>query len=203
MVTPTDPNIRKKVLTPLLVSGIGFLALSFLGIAGFAISLKVADSTIDHSEMLFRASLDYDELTRLSRISFGPDAIACKWELWTKDNREHLIWSIFAPSPTDFEETISGYVIVSEEGTKSILAEYDWKPVMPGDPADAPGTDVGSIKKELLELIDTMGLKDRTLLYSESFGNKVTQESPYAGMILFDAEDNRFFFLLHRSSSGR
>ena len=203
MAAQTDPNIRKKILTPLLVSGIGFLALFSLGIASFMISLKVADSTIDHSEKLFRASLDYDELTRRSRISFGPDAIACKWELWTKDNRKHLIWSMLAPAPTDFEETISGYVIVSEEGTKSILSEYDWKPVMPGDPADASAADADGIKKEQLNLIDTMGLKDRTLLYSESFGNKVTQESPYAGMILFDAGDNRFFFRLHRSSSGR
>ena len=203
MAAQTDPNIRKKILAPLLVSGIGFLALFSLGIAGFVISLKVADSTIDHSEKLFRASLDYDELTRRSKVSFGPDAIACKWELWTKDNREHLIWSIFTPSPTDFEETISGYVIVSEDGTKKILAEYDWKPVTPGDPADASAADADDIKKGQLNLIDTMGLMDRTLLYSESFGNKVTQESPYAGMILFDAGDNRFFFRLHRSSSGR
>lgn len=202
MAATTDP-IRKKILSPLLVSVITFMALSFLGIAGFVISLKVADSTIDHSEQLFRTSLDYDELTRLSKLSFGPDAIACKWELKTKDNRKHLVWSMLFPSPTDFDYTISGYVIVTEAGTKSILSEYDWQPVLPDNPANTPAADADSIKSEQMEMIDGMGLKDRTLLSSEAFGNKVTQESPYAGMILFEAEHNRFFFRLHMSTSGR
>ena len=195
MAAQTDP-IRKKNLSPLLVSVIAFLALSFLGIAGFLISLKVADSTIDHSEKHLLTSLDCYELTGWNKLSFGPDAIACKWDLRRKDNRDHVILSVLAPSPADFDYTISGYVIVTEDGTKNLLSEYDWQPVKPDEPADASAADADNIRKQQLEMIDTMELKDRTLLYSEAFGNKATQESPYAGIILFDAEHNRFYFHL-------
>ena len=201
MIPPADP-IRKKGLSPLSVSIISFIVLSFIGIAGFLISLKVADSTIDHSEKLLLTSLDYDELTSLNKLSFGPYAIACKWELRRKDNRRHMILSVLAPSPTDFDYTISGYVIVTEDGTKNLLAGYDWQPVTPDDPADTSDADAGGIRKDMLEMIDSMELKDRTLLYSESFGNMVTQESIYAGIILFDAEHNMFYFHL-RSSDWR
>ena len=123
MKAQTNP-IRKKKLSPLLVSVIAFLALSFLGIAGFLISLKVADSTIDHSEKHLLTSLDCDELTGWNKLSFGPDAIACKWDLRRKDNRDHVILSVLAPSPTDFDYTISGYVIVTEDGTKNSPAVW-------------------------------------------------------------------------------
>ena len=201
MIPPADP-IRKKGLSPLSVSIIVFIALSCLGIAGSLVSLKVADSTIDHSEKLLLTSLDYDELTSLNKLSFGPDAIACKWELRRKDNRQHMILSILAPSPTDFYYTISGYVIVTEDGTKNLLSGYDWQTVTPDNSADASDAGAGSIRKDQLEMINSMELKDRTLLYSEAFGNKVMQESTYAGIILFDAEHNMFYFHL-RSSDWR
>lgn len=196
MKNPTDPK-KKKGLSFAAVSGLGFLLLSLLGIAGFFLPLKFALSRIDHSEKVLRTGLDYSDLTRLSRISFSPNAIACKWELREKDNRSN-VFSILVPSPSDFDTTISGYVIVTEEETENMLAKYDWKPVSKDDPPEEIKDRADRIKKEQADMLDAMGLRDKTLLYSNAFENEIQQSSPYAslGTILFDAEHNRLYFHL-------
>ena len=198
MATPTDSK-KKKGLSIAAVSGLGFLLLSLLGIASFFLPLKLALSRIDHTEQILRTSLDYSELTNLCKISFSPNALACKWELRQKDNRSSMI-SILVPSPSDFDTIISGYVIVTEDETKNMLAQYDWEPVSKDAPPDEIKDHDDRIKKEQADMIDTMGLKDRTLFYSKVYESKIQQSSPYAssGTILLDAGNNRLYFRLKR-----
>ena len=114
-----------------------------------------------------------------------------------KDNRSS-VFSILVPSPSDFDTTISGYVIVTEEETENMLARYDWKPVSKDDSQDEIKNHADRIKKEQADMIDAMGLKDKTLLYSNAFESEIQQSSPYAssGTVLFDAEHNRMYFRL-------
>ena len=204
---PKNPE-KKKTLVIASVSCLVFVLLSLFGIASFFVPLIYGLSKIDHSEQILQTNLDYSELTRLSKISFSPNAIACKWEQRQKDNRRTIV-SMLVPSPSDFDMILTGYVIVTPDETQNMLARYDWEPVSKDDPPDASARDAAEsgktvpitlsnefgttnttltfgqsdhdarLREEQRNMIDAMKLKERTLLYSEKYESDIQQTSPY------------------------
>ena len=195
MAVPAPPKKKKKILSCAAFSCLGCLGVTVLGVIVLVIVLAVADASIDHSEKLISSSTDYAAFTDKSKISFGPNVISCEWALKGRDNRKFLSLSALVPSPSDYDVIISGFVVLPEEEAQNILAGYDWTPVSPDIAASAASLHDEYLRKEQRNMIDVMGLQDRTLLHSRSFDGKIQQHgTPYDVMILFDAAHNTIFF---------
>jgi len=194
MKTPDPAKKKNRKLSCAVRSCIGCLTSAVLGIVVLVIALAIADANIDHSEKLISSSSDYAEFTAKSHISFGPNVTSCEWAVKGKDNRKLLSLSALVPSPSDYDVILSGFVVLPEEEAKIILAGYAWEPVPQGDPPDNLKSYEDYVKKDLCDMIDVMGLKDRPLLHSAAFESNIQQGSPYAARMLFDADRNTIFF---------
>ena len=210
MTVPTAPKKKKKTLSCAAFSCLGCLGITVLGFLNLLAVLAIVDACTDHSEKLISSSTDYAAFTKKSKITFGPNVVSCEWALKGRNNVRLLSLSALVPSPSDYDVIISGYVIVTEDEAKNMLAEYEWEPVTPDDSADAStkgstgsgktipitlenefGTSVGTltfdqddsadyVREKQAYMIDVMGLQGRTLLYSHAFESRIQQGSPYA-----------------------
>ena len=192
---PLDPAKKKnRKVTCAVYSCVGCLTSAILGIVVLVIALAIADANIDHSEKLISSSSDYTAFTAKSHISFGPYVTSCEWAVKGKDNRKFLSLSALVPSPSDYDVILSGFVVLPEDEAQRILAEYAWEPAPRGDSPDEFKSHDDYVKKDLCDMIDVMGLKDRPLLHSAAFESEKQQKSPYAARMLFDADRNTIFF---------
>ena len=124
MTAPSPPK-KKKILSCAAFSCLGCLGIAVLAVIVLVIVLAIADARIDHSEKLISSSTDYAAFIKKSKVTFGPNVVSCEWALKGKDNRKLLSLSALVPSPSDYDVIVSGFVILSEEESKRILAEYD------------------------------------------------------------------------------
>ena len=225
MTAPTPPKKKKKPLSCAAFSCLGCLGVTVLCILNLVVFLAIIDACTDHSEKLISSSTDYAAFTKKSKITFGPNVVSCEWALKGRNNVRLLSLSALVPSPSDYDVIISGFVVLPEEESKRILAEYEWNPAPQDDSANAVakgstgsgktipitltnefGTSTSTLMfdqndyydylwNELRYMIDVMGLKGRTLLYSGSFEGMIQQQgSPYAITILFDPAHSTIFF---------
>ena len=197
MTVPTTPKKKKKkTLSCAAFSCLGCLGITVLGILNLLAVLAIADACTDHSEKLISSSTDYDAFTKKSKITFGPNVVSCEWALKGRNNVRLLSLSALVPSPSDYDVIISGFVVLTEEEAQRILGKYDWRPV--SQDKYTFETDDGYqdyMKKKRRYMIDVMGLKDRTLLYSKYYDGEIQQQgSPYGVMVLFDPAHNTLFF---------
>lgn len=212
MTAPSPPK-KKKILSCAAFSCLGCLGITVLAVIVLVIVLAIADARIDHSEKLISSSTDYAAFIKKSKVTFGPNVVSCEWALKGKDNRKLLSLSALVPSPSDYDVIVSGFVILSEEESKRILAEYDWNPALQDDPADASaksatgsgktipitlsnefGSSTGTLtfgqddhydylRDEQRTMIDVMGLQDRTLLYSNHYDGELQQQGTPYGVM--------------------
>jgi len=190
-----SPPKKKKRLSCAAFSCLGCLGFMVLGIVILVIVLAIADACIDHSEKLISSSTDYDAFTKKSKVTFGPDMVSCEWALKGKDNRKLLSLSALVPSPSDYDVIISGFVVLPEEEAQRIFDGYGWQPVPPDNDTSESDVYQDYIREKQRYVIDVMGLKDRTLFYSEYYDGKIQQQgTPYDVMTLFDAANHTLFF---------
>ncbi len=194
MPVPTPPKKKKNLLSCAVFSCLGCLGCMALGVIVLVVVLAIADASIDHSEKLISSSTDYAAFTDKSKITFGPNVVSCEWALKKRDNRKLLSLSALVPSPSDHDVIISGFVVLPKEEAQNILAGYDWTPVSPDDSASAASLHDEYLREKQAYMIDVMGLKDRTLLYSKYYDGKIQQSAPYDVMPLFDAAHSTIFF---------
>ena len=195
MPVPTPPKKKRKFLSCAVFSCLGCLGCMALGAIVLVVVLVIADAGIDHSEKLISSSTDYAAFTDKSKITFGPNVVSCEWVLKGRDNRKLLSLSALVPSPSDYDVIISGFVVLAEEEAQNTLAGYDWTPVSPDN--DTPDASLHDeyLREKQAYMIDIMGLKDRTLLYSKYYDGKIQQQgTPYDVMTLFDAAHSTIFF---------
>ena len=196
MTVPTAPKKKKKTLSCAAFSCLGCLGITVLGILNLLAVLAIVDACTDHSEKLISSSTDYAAFTKKSKITFGSNVVSCEWDLKGRNNVRLLSLSALVPSPSDYDVIISGFVVLTEEEAQRIFDRYDWYPV--SQDKYTFETDDGYqdyMKKKRRYMIDVMGLKDRTLLYSKYYDGEIQQKgSPYGVMTLFDPAHNTLFF---------
>ena len=192
---PASPPKKKKPLSCAAFSCLGCLGVTVLCILNIVAYLAIIDACTDHSEKLIAFSTDYAAFTKKSKLTFGPNVVSCEWALKGKDNRKFLSLSALVPSPSDYDVIISGFVILTEEEAQRIFDGYDWYPVSQDKYASESDDYQDYMKKKRRYVIDVMGLKDRTLLYSKYYDGEIQQQgSPYGVMLLFDPAHNTLFF---------
>ena len=190
-----SPPKKKKRLSCAVISCLGCLGITVLGIVILVIFLAIADACIDHSEKLISSSTDYDAFTKKSKVTFGPNVVSCEWALKGKDNRKLLSLSALVPSPSDYDVIISGFVVLPEEEAQRIFDGYGWQSVSQDKYALESDDYQDYIRKKRRYVIDAMGLQDRPLLWSRSFDSEILQQgTPYDVMTLFDAANRTLFF---------
>ena len=199
MTPPAPPKKKKKFLPCAAFSCLGCLGCMVLGVIVLVVVLAIVDACTDHSEKLIFSSTDYDAFTKKSKITFGPNVVSCEWALKGKDNRKFLSLSALVPSPSDYDVIISGFVVLTEEEAQRIFDGYDWYPVSQDKYASESDDYQDYMKKKRRYVIDVMGLKDRTLLYSKYYDGELQQQgTPYGVMTLFDpAHSTIFFHMIH------
>ena len=195
MTVPTAPKKKKKTMSCAAFSCLGCLGFTLLCITNLVAVLALADACTDHSEKLISSSTDYDAFTKKSKITFGPNVVSCEWALKGRNNVRLLSLSALVPSPSDYDVIISGFVVLTEEETQRILGKYDWRPVSQDKYMLESDDYQEYMKKERRCMIDVMGLKDRSLLYSYYYDGEIQQQgAPYGVMTLFDPAHNTLFF---------
>ena len=199
MTPPAPPKKKKKFLPCAAFSCLGCLGGMVLGVIVLVIVLAIVDACTDHSEKLIFSSTDYDAFTKKSKITFGPNVVSCEWALKGKDNRKFLSLSALVPSPSDYDVIISGFIVLTEEEAQRIFDRYDWYPVSQDKYASESDDYQDYMKKKRRYVINVMGLKDRTLLYSYYYDGELQQQgTPYGVMTLFDpAHSTIFFHMIH------
>ena len=195
MTVPTAPKKKKKTMSCAAFSCLGCLGFTLLCITNLVAVLALADACTDHSEKLISSSTDYDAFTRKSKITFGPNVVSCEWALKGRNNVRLLSLSALVPSPSDYDVIISGFVVLTEEETQRILGKYDWRPVSQDKYMVESDGYQDYMREKRRYVIDVMGLKDRSLLYSYYYDGEIQQQgSPYGVMTLFDPAHNTLFF---------
>ena len=195
MTAPTPQKKKKKTMSCAAFSCLGCLGFTLLCITNLVAVLALADACTDHSEKLISSSTDYDAFTQKSKITFGPNVVSCEWALKGRNNVRLLSLSALVPSPSDYDVIISGFVVLTEEETQRILGKYDWRPVSQDKYMVESDGYQDYMREKRRYVIDVMGLKDRSLLYSYYYDGEIQQQgSPYGVMTLFDPAHNTLFF---------
>ena len=176
-------------------------------IHAFMFTFEVLFMISPHEGVYVTSSRDASGLTRAGRFSsLWPEIKDCEWTQKWKDHRKH---SFELPAPSDYEEIMYGYAVVSPEESKRIQAKYDWEKLPPPE-ADEPYYEVsdGDLKEHarhwyyaflIADLIPAFNGPDSVLYSRELEQEMILGEYRYgSGEIYFDAARDTFFFYLIR-----